>query len=691
LIKPAFWSRCVFPAAVFFTAAIPADSLMDEMVISATRGEQELGAIPASISVVNRETIQSGRQQLTLDESLSRVPGLFLQNAHNFSQAQRISIRGFGARSPFGIRGIRLFVDGVPATLADGQGNVDEIDLGSTDRIEVIRGPASAMYGAAAGGVISVFTEEGPEKPYIEGRVSAGEFGFRKYQLKAGGRYRRLNYMVSGSSLDLDGFRKNSFIERKVLNSRLQFDIDDDSDLTVSVNLLDIPQMGDPGALTAAELANRRRAANPNSLVFAGGESRAQQRLGLVYRRKIGEKHEFTLRNHYTWLDFDNRLPFTGSVGTSNGGQVELDRFFTGGGAKYVYTGNLFGRENRLTAGIDADFQRDDRRRFQNLPGGARGLLTFDQLEEVTGWGLYLQNEWSLLEELEISFSVRYDEVDFSADDRFLVDNSGDDSGGRKFREFSPRAGLLWRPAEWANLYFTYSTSFETPTTTEFANPSGGGFNPDAGLQTADSFEFGVKGAVQGPLVFDYELVLFRIEVDGELVPFEADGFTGRTFFENAGSSMREGFEAALSAEPLPGLIASLAFSYLDARFERFRTAVADFDGNRIPGIPEQHLHAEIRYTHPDGWYGIWDLLHAGSFYADNANRIRNAAYQVAGLKLGYEKTLGAWVVAPFVSINNLFDEKYNSNVRINAGFGRFFEPAPGRNFFGGLSVRRNF
>ncbi len=664
---------------------------MDELVISAARGERELGRTAASVSVVDRDSIQSGQQQLTLEESLSGVPGVFLQNAHNFSQAQRISIRGFGARSPFGIRGIKLFVDGVPATLADGQGNVDEIDLGSAGRIEVIRGPSSSMYGSAAGGVISVFTEEGPERPYIEGRISAGEFGYRQYQLKAGGSYRRLNYVVSASYLDLDGFRQNSFIERKVLNSRLQFDIDENSNLTVSLNLLDIPDMGDPGALTAAEVAADRSAANPGSLLFAGGEGRVQQRLGLVYNKTFGENHEVTLRNHYTRLNFENRLPFTGGVEFSNGGQVEFDRFFTGGGGQYVYTGRLFGRDNRLTAGFDADYQRDDRRRFQNLPGGARGLLTFDQLEEITSWGVYLQNEWALLENLDFSFSIRYDEVAFVVSDRFLLNNSGDDSGRRSFDRISPRAGLLWQPVEWANLYFNYSTAFETPTTTEFANPGGGGFNPHLTVQTADSYEFGIKGAVPGRMDINYELVFFRVEVDDELVPFETDGFTGRTFFENAGSSTRKGLEAALSAELLPGLNAGVAFSYLDPRFDRFRTATADFDGNRIPGTPRRHLHAEIRYNHPEGWYGVWDLLHVGEFYADNGNQVKNPAYRVVNLKLGYEKTFDLWVITPFLSVNNLFNEKYNSNVRTNAGFARFFEPAPGRNYFGGLSVRRNF
>jgi iron complex outermembrane receptor protein len=314
---------------------------MEELVVTGSRGEAELGSSPSAISVIGEDIIQSAQQQLTLDESLSRVPGVFLQNRNNFSQAQRIAIRGFGSRSPFGIRGIRLIIDGVPATLPDGQGNVDEIDLGSARRIEVMRGPSSSLYGTASGGVIQIFTEDGPAEPYLQGRVSIGDFAYRQYQIKAGGQYRRLNYVFSGSDLDLDGYRANSFIERRVLNSKLRYDVDADSSLTATVNLLEIPDMGDPGALNAAEVAADRTAANPASLNFDGSEGRSQQRLGLVYNRRLGEKHEISLRNYYTLLDFENKLTFTGGIAQSNGGQVEFDRFFTGGGGQYTYTGEL--------------------------------------------------------------------------------------------------------------------------------------------------------------------------------------------------------------------------------------------------------------------------------------------------------------------------------------------------------------
>ncbi len=684
-------NRLLVVGLVLTAAGIQAQTVMDEVTVTGMRDKQQLGKVPAAVSVIGEDAIQLGQQQLTLDESLSRVPGVFLQNRNNFSQAQRISIRGFGARSPFGIRGIRLIIDGIPATLPDGQGNVDEIDLGSASRIEIIRGAASSLYGAASGGVINLFTENGPAQPYVQARVSAGEFGYRQYQLKAAGQYQRLNYVVSGSDLDLEGYRNNSFISRKVLNTKLRYDIDTSSDLTVSINLLDIPDMGDPGALNQTEVDTDPSLASPTSLSFDGSEGRSQQRLGLLYRKQFGEHHEVMLRNYYTQLDFENKLTFAGGIPQSNGGQVEFDRFFVGLGGQYSYTQDVLDYRFRFISGFETDFQTDDRRRYVNLAGGNRGVLTLDQEEQVSSKGVYAQTEFALLEDVQLTLGTRYDKVRFEVDDYFALNRSGDDSGSSDFDRFSPRAGLLWDPSDNLNIYLNYSTAFETPTTTEFANPDGGGFNSDLTTQMADSYEIGMKGGVDMLVSLDYEVALFRIDIDDEIVPFEVDGFTGRTFYQNAGTSTREGIEAGVNAQLMPVLTASLAWTYIDASFRRFRTATENLDGKTVPGIPNQHLHAELRYDNQAGWFSTIDLLYVDNFYADNANLVNIDPYAVSNLRFGYQKELDNWVISPFMSLNNLFNEDYNSNVRINATFGRYYEPAPLRNVSGGVTARVTF
>jgi iron complex outermembrane receptor protein len=685
-----FFAAISFIFAVYGDVAV-AQNQMEEVVTTGTRAEIEVGNVPSAVSIVNESIIQTGQQQLTLEESLKRVPGVFLQNSHNFSQAQRISIRGFGARSAFGIRGIKLIVDGVPATMPDGQGNVDEIDLGSATRIEVARGPSSSLYGTASGGVINIITEDGPDDTFAEGRITIGEYGLKKYQLKAGGQYEKLNYLLSGSIVDLDGYREYSFVDRKSINSKFKYQIDDRGELTATLNVLDIPDMGDPGALREADLGGDRRSASPNNVRFNGGEERSQERLGLTYRRTLAKGHEILFKNYYTFLDFGNRLPFEGGVEESNGGQVQFDRTFVGGGGQYTYTQEILDYTLRFIAGVDVDYQRDDRQRFVNLEGGVRGDLTFDQLEEVLSMGIYMQSEFAVLENLQVTIGARYDELDFDVTDKFLANNSGDDSGNTSYDKVSPRFGLLWDAADWVNLYFNFSSAFETPTTTEFANPNGGGFNQNLRNQVANNVEVGAKGTVASKIPLDYELAIYRTEVDNELVPFEEDGFTGRTFFRNAGKSLRKGIEAGVTARLLPTISASLVYSAIDAEYKRYRTTSDNFAGNKIPGVPDQQLHAELRYDNAMGLFSVLDLLYIDSFFADDANTVESDSYAISNLQLGYKKDIENWQVTPYVSINNLFNEKYNSNVRLNGGFGRFYEPAPQRNFYGGVSARYTF
>lgn len=656
---------------------------LEKTIVSATRIEQALEKIPAAIGVVDKEDLQLGAQQLGLDESLVKVPGLFMQNRYNFAQDLRISIRGFGARANFGIRGVKIFVDGVPQTLPDGQGSVDTIDLGSAERIEVIRGPISSLYGNASGGAILVTTESGPEIPFLESRLSFGEFDYQKYQLKTGGQTDEFNYLLNLSHLDYGGFREHSETENTQLNSKFGWDIDASSELTATINVIDSPIANDPGALTKEQAKNDPRRARALNEAFNAGEKLEQQRIGLVYRKAFGSTHEITARNYYAWRDFENKLPFV------DGGSVNLDRFFIGGGVMYSYTGSLAGKKNRLIAGVDVDRQDDDRKRFDNNMGSP-GDLSFDQTETVTGTGIYVQNEFHILEDLALTLGLRYDRLRFEVDDRLLSD--GDDSGSRTLDERSPKAGLRYTVAPAVNLYGNVSTSFETPTTTEFANPSGaGGFNPDLEPQRSTNYEIGVKGNLTNGLYF-YDIALFTIDVQDELIPFEIQGMPGRDFYENAGKSTRNGLEMLLSAAPLQGLEVSLAYTYSDFTFDKFTDDNGNvYDGNQIPGIPDHLIHGEIAYHHDTGIYGIVDTLYVDDFYVDNANSEENDAYAVANLRLGYLGYSGRWEFSPFFGINNIFNERYNSNVRLNAFGGRYFEPAPERNVFGGFTLGYTF
>jgi iron complex outermembrane receptor protein len=667
-------------------AAAQQTPIDEEIIVTSTRLSQDTLLSPLPVTSVGIEDIQLGRQQLGLDESLSRVPGVFFQNRYNFAQDLRISIRGFGARSAFGIRGIRVFIDDIPSTTPDGQSGVDDLDLGSIGRIEVIRGPASALYGQAAGGVISIYTEDGPEDPYLSTRLNVGEFGSQRHAVKTGGQVGRLNYTASISTTDVEGFRGHSATENNIVNTKFRYSFDEDFDVTLVAATSNSPYAQDPGGLNAAEVEADRSQGRDRNIQFDAGESVSRQRVGVVLRKGFGDS-ELKVRAYGVQRDFDGRIPNAGTVAESNGGDILFSRDYYGGGAEYTRDGFLFGRPNRFIVGVDIASQEDDRQRFVN-DDGDRGDLTLDQLELVDSLGFFAQTEFSATDRLLLTLGARYEQVDYEVDDRFFLNDTGDDSGEISFDQVTPLAGFVYTATDWANVYGNVSTGFETPTTTEFANPDGGGFNQNLEPQQATNYEIGIKGVFNNRL--RYDLALFRIDVEDELIPFQQDE---RNFFENAGESTRQGLELSVNAEIAPGLTLNTAYTYSDFTFDTFETEDGDFSGNRLPGVPGHLLFTELKYRHSSGFYAIGDLLRVGEFYADNANSEAGFidAYTVVNLRVGGRFSAGNFDVSPFVGVNNLFDEEYFANVRLNAAFNRFFEPAPGVNVFGGVELAYNF
>jgi len=646
---------------------------------TATRLEQSPLSVPYAVSRINADQLQTASTQLSIDESLQTVPGVFVLNPNNFAQDSRIAIRGFGARANFGIRGIRLLVDGVPATTPDGQGSVDALDLGSAESMQIIRGPASALYGAASGGVILIETESGPATPFIETRWTFGDYGLFQGQFKAGGQVGNLNYLISATSLNFDGYRANSETENGRLNAKFTYDLTATTSLTALVNLIDQPLQNDPGALTLDEARADPSQARQRNVDFDSGETVQQEQIGLVYKQALSDFHAFELKSYYTHRDFANKLPF------ENGGQVAFERDFFGGGALYRFTGDRF----ELASGVDFDLQEDARENYDNLSGD-RGPLSLQQDERIESLGAFASLTYDLLETLALSAALRQDTLKFEVDDAFIAD--GDDSGERRFEETSPMLGLIWEAAPGFAVFVSASTSFETPTSTELANPNGGGFNPDLSSQTATNFEVGIKGTrLLNERALRYEITAFQIKIEDALVPFELATAPGRNFYRNAGQSERIGIEAALQIELFEGLTADLSYTWSDFEYKDFDASSGDFSGNKLPGIPEHFGNIQINYRHETGYFLRWNTRFTGKFYADDANAETISAYSVSDLRLGLERTIGHWNLEPFVGINNLFNQTYSANIRINGFGGRYYEPAPGRNVYGGIRIRYGF
>lgn len=680
--------RTLFPLMLMVgVTPVAAQSPLEEIVVTGTRTEQQLGDVPLAISLVDMRDIQLGRQELSLDESLARVPGLFMQNRYNFTQDLRVSIRGFGSRASFGIRGIKVFADGIPVTLPDGQSGTDDLDIGSAESIEVIRGPSASLYGTASGGVISVTTEDPPAEPLLETKLTFGEYGHQKYQLTAGGQSGRLGYLINTSYMEMDGYRDHSEVEHGLINSKFRYDIDDTSSLTAVVNAVDSPTANDPGGITRADVVADRTQAQSRNTSSDAGENFDQQRVGLVYDKRFGEKHDLTVRGYSLWKEFQTFIPIGSHIPfVGDDGVVEYDREYYGGGARYTYTDSLLGMPNRLTLGFDVDIQKDDRQRFIN-DAGVKGDRVFDQLETAESLGAYFRNETDLSETVTLSLGGRFDDLDLSVDDRYLAND--DQSGALEFNEFSPAVGLMWNLASSLNLYTNYATSFETPTFTELGTPAQelnvnlGGFN-NVTAQEADSFEMGAKGTIMDGRLF-YDLAAYTMDVNDEITNIVS--IENRAFFENADTD-RQGLEAQIQAQITEQLDLTASYTMSDFTFGSFENE-PDAVGEWIPGIPRHQFYTELAYTHSSGAYAVWDALAVGKFYADNANTDQVDSYLVSNLRFGNDYEFGNTTVAPFFGINNLFDEEYFSNVRTNAFGGRAFEPAPERHVYGG--VRINF
>jgi iron complex outermembrane recepter protein len=673
----------LLPLAAGAQQAQPATPPPDEIIVTATLLDRTLNRVPVSVSVINQDDIQRARQQLALDEALTQVPGVFMQNRYNFAQDLRISIRGFGPRAQFGIRGVKVVVDGIPETLPDGQGSVDSLDLGATKQIEVIRGPSSSMYGNAAGGVIALTSEGGGPDPYAEVRVAGGTYDYKKIQFKTGGSTDRVDYLVSVSDLELDGYRAQSRAVNRQTSGRFNVDLGKDRSLLAVLNYTDQPRSDDAGALTRASAALDPRAAFPANVTFRAGEVIEQTRLGFVYTTPAGEHGTIRAKNYYASRDFGNLLPMQLS------GIVNFDRTYGGGGFSYSYDGFWLDRPNRLVTGVDFEDQDDDRARFDNL-NGVPGTLRFDQNEHVTSQGVYLQNELSLSKKIALTMGVRFDQVEFEVTDHYFVDGI-DDSGVREFDHTSPMVGFAYEIAPRLSLYATASNSFETPTTTELNKPDlSGGFNQAVEPQIAHSLEVGIRGTLAKRQ--RYEIAVFNIDVDDELIPFQVPGQPGRNYYQNVGETAHDGIELSWSSQPTERLATTLSYTYSDFTFS---------NGLVIPGTSENVFFGQLIYTHPRGWFVGGDALFVDEQFGDNANTAAGLVdtYTIANLRAGYDVDLGKMTLSPYVGINNLFDEDYFSNVRLNpfiapgapATTGRFFEPGPTRNLYAGVTMNWKF
>jgi len=657
--------------------------LLDATVVTATRAPTSLRDVPAAVSVVDRGAIRDARPTVSLAEPLNRVPGTFVQDAGNQAQGPRIQIRGFGTRAAFGVREIRVLLDGLPETLPDGQTELSGIDLDAIARIEVLRGPASSLYGNASGGVIQLFSEDPPTTPTVESRTVVGSYGLLKTSLRGGAVAGNFGAFVQGSYFGIGGYRDHSAAYDGTLNAKLRWTPSDTTRVTFLANAFDVPLADDPGTLTWQQARARPRQARELNVRLDAGEAAQQVRAGIVVEHRTGP-HALSAYAYALYRDFDSRQPILPENGD---GVVAFHRTSPGGGLRYDLERPALGFAQTLTFGLDVQGQEDVRRRWSNVDG-ARGTLGLSERESVQGIGIYLREAVFVTGDVQVSGGVRYDDVAFSVD---VAYPPGAPGGARTFGRWSPAGGVLWTALPWLSTYANVGTAFQVPTTTELANPDGAGLNPAIAPQVSTSWEIGARAG--GGDLLEGGVAAYFLDLDDEIVPFESA--SGRTAFRNAGSSRRVGVELDARATLTPWLGSVLggnvewtgSFTAMHATYRRYATPAGNFDGNDEPGIPPWQAYQQLAWRRPDGAFVAVEGLFVGGFFVDDANDARARGYPLVNLRAGLEYDLGPLRVAPFAGVQNLADASYAAVVRLNALGGRFYEPAPGINVYGGVTL----
>jgi iron complex outermembrane receptor protein len=691
-------AACVGPLAHAQSAREPA--VLPEVSVSATRIERESRDLPVSIDTVDQRAIREDNPQVNLSESLNRVPGVSVLNRQNYAQDLQISTRGFGARSTFGVRGLRLIADGIPASAPDGQGQAATFSLGSAERIEVMRGPFSSLYGNAAGGVIQIFTADGPRQPTASGSVVAGSYDTWKLGAQFGGTSGGLNYLGDLSRFGSDGYRDHSAVRRDQFNTRLKLDAGDRGTVTLVVNSLDQPETQDPLGLTAAQVAQDRRQAGTNAIAFNTRKSIAQTQAGLAWDLPLSAANRIEAHVYSGDRQVTQHLAIplaTQAAATHSGGVVDLDRGYGGAGLRWTHVTDLSGMPLTASAGLDYERMAERRKGFINNFGVA-GALKRDENDVVTTSGLYLQTEWRPWQRVGVLAGVRRTRVSFDSSDYFIVPGNGDDSGSIDYARTTPSAGVTYRLSPAVNVYANVGKGFETPTFAELAYKPGGATGLNFALRPAVSVhrEVGVKSQLGDSMRLN--LALFHIDVTDEIVVDTNAG--GRATFKNASKTRRDGLELAWEAYLPRGFEVAFAYTVLDARFAQpFQTVISTPSipvtvnaGSRLPGVPARSLAGDLvwRYA-PAGFHAGVEIRHSGKIYVNDPNTEAADAYTIWNLRAGFEQRMRKWRLTEFARVNNVSDRQYIGSVIVAEANNRFYEPAPGRNWLAGVSASFSF
>ncbi|EBA1792491.1 TPA_asm: TonB-dependent receptor [Salmonella enterica] len=691
----------LYPALLLpltFSPVLQAASASNEQTMIVTATPQTVSELdtPAAVSVIEGEDMRLATPRVNLSETLTSVPGLQVQNRQNYAQDLQISIRGFGSRSAFGVRGIRLYVDGIPATMPDGQGQISNIDINSIQDVEVLRGPFSALYGNASGGVINVTTETG-----IEASSYYGSYGSWRYGLKATGAMGDgtqpgdVDYTVSITRFTTHGYRDHSGARKNLANAKLGVRLDDVSKLSLIFNSVDI-KADDPGGLTESEWKADPQQA-PRAEQYNTRKTIKQTQAGLRYERQLSAQDDISVMAYAGERETTQyqSIPLVAQLKPAQaGGVITLQRHYQGIDSRWTHRGEL-GVPVTFTGGLNYENMSENRKGYNNFrlnngppEFGHKGDLRRDERNLMWNVDPYLQTQWQLTQKLSLDAGVRYSSVWFDSNDHYIAPGNGDDSGDASYHHWLPAGSLKYALTDAWNLYLAAGRGFETPTINELSYRADGqsGFNFDLKPSTNDTVEVGSKTRIGNGLL---TAALFQTDTDDEIVVASSMG--GRTTYKNAGKTRRQGAELALDQRFAGDWRVKASWTWLDATYRSNVCQGQNCDGNRMPGIARNMGFASLGFIPDEGWYAGTDVRYMGDIMANDENTAKAPSYTVVGLNTGYKFNYSQLTVDIFGRVDNLFDKEYIGSVIVNESNGRYYEPAPGRNYGVGINLAWQF
>jgi iron complex outermembrane receptor protein len=673
----------------------PAFSL-EPIVVTATRVPQASLDLPMSIDLIGRQQISEGQLRVNLSEPLIGVPGVNAQSRQNYAQDLQISVRGFGARSSFGVRGVRLYADGIPGTMPDGQGQFSNFDLGSAERVEVLRGPFSALYGNSSGGVISIFTEDAPPGERVDATAEYGSLNTQQYALKEMlGQPGGFNLVVDATHFSTDGYRDHSEAQRNVFNAKAGWQVDESSRLTLIANAVDLPDAQDPLGLTLAQLAGNREQAGANALAYNSRKSVQQEQFGAHYERRLNETDDLSAIVYGGGRDTTQYQAIpkaTEGSPTHPGGVIVLANRYWGTDVHLTDHRRVADMPLQVTLGASYDNLDEGRRGYLNFIGnelGVKGQLRKDETDTVYDLDEYLQLQWDPSKRWRFEAGVRNSIVDVASDNHLAQGGTPTESGVR-YSTVNPVAGLTYRVASTLNFYGSYGKGFETPTLDELAYRSSDGRLPglNFALQTArsDNYELGLKA---GTARMRTTLAGFYIRTEDELAV--QSNTAGRSVYQNIPATQRRGAEAEFQSDWGHGFSSELAYTYIQAlTLQSYTTCIVVpcvpvlvSPGHHIPAVPADTLYAEVTWRRAPG--GLWltlETIGRAQIYANDVNSQAASAYWLANLRAGIEQQRSVWHFTEALRLDNLTNRSYVGSVIVNETNSRYFEPEPGRTVY---------